>query len=389
VTSSYTSPDYIEKPATGDQAGSWATTANLNYDLLTESNNGVVTQAVTSANVDLTFSAPPLASATGRNRVIKLTGTSTGQRTISVNAQDKMFFVHNATSGGFDHLVRVTGGGGAAVTIPNGKSMAIYCDGTDCVEAQTYISGYALLSGATFSGSVAMPSNGLNVGSGQLQVTGGNVSISGGLTVGGTVNVTGSEVVSTNLTVNGVSTLNGAINLGDAAGDVLTVAATPTFSAPVTFSSTTAHTGAATFDGNVTLGNAAGDAITVSGTATFGQFTTFSTGVNVVASVSSAPALRCQTDTNTGVYFSGSDALGLTTNGISRVFVGSDGKVGIGTTSPSMNLSVVGDLSIRPSASVTPTTTGDLVFEATSDTQVKVKLKGSDGIVRSVTLTLA
>ena len=38
---------------------------------------------------------------------------------------------------------------------------------------------------------------------------------------------------------------------------------------------------------------------------------------------------------------------------------------------------------------VTPATHGDLVFETTSDTSVTIKLKGSDGIVRSVALTLA
>jgi hypothetical protein len=51
--------------------------------------------------------------------------------------------------------------------------------------------------------------------------------------------------------------------------------------------------------------------------------------------------------------------------------------------------STVGAISIRPGTSVTPASNGDLVFEATSDTQVKVKLKGSDGTVRSVTLTVS
>lgn len=44
---------------------------------------------------------------------------------------------------------------------------------------------------------------------------------------------------------------------------------------------------------------------------------------------------------------------------------------------------------IVPSASVTPGTNGHLVFEATSNTSVTVKLKGSDGTVRTVVLTLA
>ena len=44
---------------------------------------------------------------------------------------------------------------------------------------------------------------------------------------------------------------------------------------------------------------------------------------------------------------------------------------------------------IQPQASVTPNGIGDMVFQLTSDTSLVVKVKGSDGTVRSVTLTLA
>jgi len=47
------------------------------------------------------------------------------------------------------------------------------------------------------------------------------------------------------------------------------------------------------------------------------------------------------------------------------------------------------DLTIRPSASRTPAANGDLVFEATSNTTLTFKFKGSDGTVRSGTITLA
>jgi hypothetical protein len=43
---------------------------------------------------------------------------------------------------------------------------------------------------------------------------------------------------------------------------------------------------------------------------------------------------------------------------------------------------------IQPQASVTPNGIGDMVFELTNDTTLVVKVKGSDGTVRSVTLTL-
>jgi hypothetical protein len=45
-------------------------------------------------------------------------------------------------------------------------------------------------------------------------------------------------------------------------------------------------------------------------------------------------------------------------------------------------------LVLAPGSSVTPTENGELVIEATSNTLLTFKLKGSDGIVRSGTLTL-
>lgn len=44
---------------------------------------------------------------------------------------------------------------------------------------------------------------------------------------------------------------------------------------------------------------------------------------------------------------------------------------------------------LEPQAGATPQRPGDMVFELVSNTSLKIKVKGSDGTVRSVTLTLA
>jgi len=44
---------------------------------------------------------------------------------------------------------------------------------------------------------------------------------------------------------------------------------------------------------------------------------------------------------------------------------------------------------LTPATSATPPANGDLVFERTSDTSLTLRLKGTDGVVRSVALTLA
>ena len=46
-------------------------------------------------------------------------------------------------------------------------------------------------------------------------------------------------------------------------------------------------------------------------------------------------------------------------------------------------------VTIKPQASATPAMAGEMVFQLTNDTSLVVKVKGSDGVVRSATLTLA
>jgi hypothetical protein len=51
-------------------------------------------------------------------------------------------------------------------------------------------------------------------------------------------------------------------------------------------------------------------------------------------------------------------------------------------------LAVAGAIVFAPGASVTPANNGDVVFELTDDVTLTIKAKGSDGTVRSATITL-
>jgi hypothetical protein len=68
-------------------------------------------------------------------------------------------------------------------------------------------------------------------------------------------------------------------------------------------------------------------------------------GSNAALSLGSAgtPSLKFTGDTNTGIYSPGADQVAVATNGTGRLFVDSAGKVGIGTSSPGVNLEVSGD----------------------------------------------
>jgi hypothetical protein len=65
------------------------------------------------------------------------------------------------------------------------------------------------------------------------------------------------------------------------------------------------------------------------------------------------------------------------------------GNFGVGTGDPDYLAHFAGEIGFAPGSSVTPVSNGDVVFELTSNTTLTIKAKGSDGVVRSGTVTLA
>ena len=69
------------------------------------------------------------------------------------------------------------------------------------------------------------------------------------------------------------------------------------------------------------------------------------TGVSAVDGSASTPAIQ-GADTNTGVFFPAADTVAVATGGSERMRVDSSGNVGVGTTSPSTRLEVVGGITL-------------------------------------------
>jgi hypothetical protein len=71
------------------------------------------------------------------------------------------------------------------------------------------------------------------------------------------------------------------------------------------------------------------------------------------------------------------------------------GNLGIGSTNPTSKLSVVGTTLITGITTVglgttsTPPSNSQLSFELITDTNLRIKVRGSDGILRSANITLA
>lgn len=125
MPSTYTTNTGIEKPADGEQSGTWGQTANLDFDIIDRALNGVGTVSLSGTTHTLTTSDGSLSD--GQYKVLLLTGTTTGTNTITLSPNDaqKLYFVSNNSS----NPVTFTQGSGGDVTIAVGDTAIIYADG--------------------------------------------------------------------------------------------------------------------------------------------------------------------------------------------------------------------------------------------------------------------
>ena len=149
MPSSYTANLGIEKIGSGEQAGTWGTTTNLNFDIIDRAINGVQAISLTGTTTTLTTTDGVLSE--GGAKVLVLGGSPSGANTITIdpNDQDKMYFVHN-NCGQDVTFIQGTGGtvgNGRAVLIPNGSKGLIFADGAGSGATVT-----DLLDGFSFGG---------------------------------------------------------------------------------------------------------------------------------------------------------------------------------------------------------------------------------------------
>jgi hypothetical protein len=157
----------IQLMATGENSGTWGNVTNVNLGTaLEEAIVGSEDVTFASANVTLTLTDTN-ASQTARNLRLNLTGTTGGARDLIVPAIEKLYIVNNGCADTV--TIKVTGQTGIAV--PTGKTLFVYNNGTDCVNAITHLTSLTLASalpiGSGGTGVTAAASNGqLLIGNG-------------------------------------------------------------------------------------------------------------------------------------------------------------------------------------------------------------------------------
>ena len=116
MASSYTGLG-VELMVTGENAGTWGTKTNTNLNILEQISGGFKSQAVNATGATTLTVTDGGTGATLATRSIKLTGTITGNITVTIPLDvENFYFIENATSGGYTVQFKYATGSGTSVT---------------------------------------------------------------------------------------------------------------------------------------------------------------------------------------------------------------------------------------------------------------------------------
>lgn len=148
MASTYTTNSGIELITTGEQSGTWGTTTNNNLSIIDRLVNGVGTITLSGTTHTLTTSDGTLSD--GQYAVLVFSGTPSGTNTVTVSPNDAqhLYIVKNSSG----QSVVLTQGSGGNVTVANGDTKVVYCDGAGAGAAVVDITADFAMSSVNITG---------------------------------------------------------------------------------------------------------------------------------------------------------------------------------------------------------------------------------------------
>ena len=134
----------LELMVTGENAGTWGDKTNTNLQLIqqgfagyqevTVNGTGTTTLAITDGTIS-----------NGRNAVIKLIGTITGNIIVTIpDSTEKAYTIVNGTSGAFTVQFKTVSGSGPTFSATEKNVILVYSDGTDVIEVSNQLTGQVI-----------------------------------------------------------------------------------------------------------------------------------------------------------------------------------------------------------------------------------------------------
>jgi len=131
MASTYSSDLKLELMTTGEKSGTWGTITNTNLQQLEQAVSGYIAIAVGPSDVALALSNGAVSD--GKNFYMKLTGTLTGNRVVTMpDSAERVFVVEDATArSSSNYTLTVKTVSGTGIALPVGSTSLLYSDGTN------------------------------------------------------------------------------------------------------------------------------------------------------------------------------------------------------------------------------------------------------------------
>ena len=142
MASTFTDILRLELPTTGELDATWGTRVNVGITALVETALAGTAAVTHSDAADYTLTTASGAADEARAMFLNIGGALGAARNVVCPTKSKLYFVRNSTTGGFAFTLKTAAGTG--ISVPNGKYMVLYCDGTNVVSAVNYIPGLVI-----------------------------------------------------------------------------------------------------------------------------------------------------------------------------------------------------------------------------------------------------
>lgn len=137
MTTQYTPILQLALPVTGELNGTWGDVVNDNITSMIEQAIAGKASISTWVGASHTLTTADGTTDEARCAILELSGAPGVAAEVICPARTKMYVVKNGVTGGYAATVKTSGGSG--VSVPNGYTMIVYCDGTNVVNAMSYV----------------------------------------------------------------------------------------------------------------------------------------------------------------------------------------------------------------------------------------------------------